>query len=169
MEEELLKLLKCKKSDLDRMRDGVRIEALLGHTLNALIVQGATDRYVLAKTFLASAKKEHASRPGRFRDAISRSYYAMYHAARAAAYLNKGGDDYEHHSKVSSGLPPTLANLGIWQNEFNDARLRRNEADYDPYPQSHPQFANVSRTQYTIAAAFLQEVGNYLRAEGCRI
>ena len=160
-EDELLKLLKCTKNDIARMKNGVRLEGLLGQTLDILILQGAADRYALANNFLASAKKLNNSRPGLFRDSISRSYYAMYHAARAAAYLNVGGDDHEHHNKVASFLPNTPTNLAVWQNKLNTARLLRNEADYDPYPPLQRQFARLSKTQYTTATDFLREVGNY--------
>ncbi|WP_425319644.1 HEPN domain-containing protein [Actinoplanes philippinensis] len=71
---------------------------------------------------------------GHFRSAISRHYYAMYHSARAIVYAEEKGDDFERHSELPRHLPATLPDAPQWESRLTDARLLRNQADYDPYP-----------------------------------
>jgi hypothetical protein len=91
----------------------------------------------------------------------------MYHAARAVAYLSNQGDDLEAHDKVAGGLPANFPNLAQWQNALKDARLRRNEADYDPYPTGERNFVAVNRALLAGATEFSRECEAFLRANGC--
>lgn len=101
------------------------------------------------------------------RSSISRSYYGMYHGARALAFLSLEGDDNEGHNELHKGLPEDFPDVEQWRNALKDARLRRNEADYDPYPVGESEFAVIGRTQIGIVTNFLNETESYLRARGC--
>jgi len=100
-------------------------------------------------------------KPVLHRDAVSRAYYAVYHAARAVAFLNPG-DDYEHHDKVANGLPLDLPDVELWRNKIKDARLKRNEADYEPFMNSNPSFRLASAAITKTATEFLAVCSTYL-------
>ena len=42
-----------------------------------------------------------------YRASVSRSYYAMYHAMRAAVFVFHGGDDHQEHKILPAKHPPT--------------------------------------------------------------
>ena len=71
-----------------------------------------------------------------YRSCISRNYYAMYHGARAVVFGTHFGDDFEAHSALPRNLPSSLPSRVLRETELTDARLLRNQADYDSYPQS---------------------------------
>jgi uncharacterized protein (UPF0332 family) len=100
---------------------------------------------------------------------VSRAYYAIYHSARAVSFLTHPGDDYEHHDKVASGLPSDLPNVEVWRNKIKDARLKRNEADYEPFLSSDPTFRKASLATNKLAVDFLVVCSIYLKGKGCRI
>jgi type I restriction enzyme R subunit len=41
-------------------------------------------------------------------------------------------------------LPSDLPNVEAWRNKIKDARLKRNEADYEPFLSSDPTFSSLS-------------------------
>ncbi|MGE3066876.1 MAG: HEPN domain-containing protein, partial [Hyphomicrobiaceae bacterium] len=123
----------------------------------------------LARHFLNSAKRFQRLRPPSFRDSVSRSYYSMYHAARTVTYVFHRGDDHEEHNALHKALPDDLPNVDQWRNDLKAARLRRNEADYEPYPKPDGDFAAIGKSQLTNAATFLIVTETYLKAKGCRI
>src|SRR5688572_24304784 len=127
LEAELVSLQKFKRSQISLLRNGVRIEGLAGRPIEHLLREASSARFQLAKRFLHSARHLLGARPKLHRDAISRAYYAMYHAARAVAFLTNEGDDYEPHDKLASGLPKDFPDMENWQNELKIARLLRNE------------------------------------------
>ena len=108
-------------------------------------------------------------KPARWRDAISRSYYAMYHAARSIAYVAHGGDDNEAHESVYKAIPADFVDNEKWQNELKEARLRRNEADYDPYPPRDLKFKSISVTLSLKAHTFCGLAEGYLQTKGCAL
>lgn len=102
-----------------------------------------------------------------FRVATGRYYYAMYHAMRAVVYFQSSGDDHEQHSQLAGKTPADFPNGAYWQNELKDARLRRNEADYNPYPATDRDFINTARHMRREAHSLLSDANTYLHANGC--
>ncbi|WP_330467515.1 hypothetical protein [Micromonospora zamorensis] len=101
-----------------------------------------------------------------FRSAISRHYYAMYHAARAIVFAEEKGDDHERHSVLPRHLPSTLSDARLWEVRLTDARLLRNQADYDPYPAGPKEWATDSRILAVTAAQFLAACENFALTNG---
>jgi uncharacterized protein (UPF0332 family) len=167
LELELLPISKYKKNQIDLLRNGSRIEQATGRSIGELLLQACVARHSLAGHFLKSAEMLLKLRPARHRDGISRSYYSMYHAARAVVYLAKQGDDHQEHDQVYKFLPSDFPDMETWQNELKEARLKRNEADYDCFPSSTLAFRTASVSLLGKAKSFHLECKNYLRSQGC--
>lgn len=136
-------------------------------TIDALKLAVAVARWNLATEYRRDAKKLLRLRPLPSRSAISRFYYAMYHAMRAACFVFHDGDDHEAHSELPLHIPGDFPNADIWKNTLKNARLTRNAADYDPYPKSGKIWQRRAETARTDAEALLVETRNYLRSKGC--
>jgi uncharacterized protein (UPF0332 family) len=119
-----------------------------------LVKRSTADRLGLAAVHLRSGDDLLLNRV--FRASIGRHYYAMYHAARAIAFGHYVGDDYERHTPLAKNLPPTLANRGALEIALSDARLLRNQADYDPYPMLDNDWEPDARQMAPTAASFVQ-------------
>jgi uncharacterized protein (UPF0332 family) len=167
LEVELLNISKYKKNQIDWLRNGIRIEHVAGQTIGDLISQACVSRHFLAEHFLKSAAMLLKLKPARHRDAISRAYYAMYHAARAVVYLVNQGDDHQEHDQLYKHLPSDFPNADTWKNELKEARLKRNEADYDFFPKSNLSFRSASLSLFAKAKEFHSECENYLQNRGC--
>lgn len=149
------------------MREGVSLEADLSRPLSEIMAQTVADRLDLADEFLSMAQALMRSRTDLSRAAIARFYYAMYHAMRAAAYEHFKGDDYEAHSTLSSkGVPPDYPLQSLASNELKDARILRNEADYDQYPLNQGYFRVQAKTLQPKAVAFVQNARLYVTSKG---
>lgn len=125
---EILRISKYKKRDIDWLRNGIRIEKDSGKPIDELVIDACSARHSLSTYFLRSAALLLKTKPVRHRDVISRSYYAMYHAARAVVYLAHQGDDHQEHDQLYKNLPDDFLDVAVWKNELKDARLKRNEA-----------------------------------------
>lgn len=169
LEIELLALITFKKSTLDALRNGVRVEQKGYGTISELVLLGCADRFALARAFLGTAERFRKLRPPSHRDCTSRAYYSMYHAARAICFVHHGGDDHEEHRVLPKHIPPDFPDAAAWANKLSEARLLRNQADYDPYPKPDQEFTQISRQQLKNANDFLAMAENYLRARGCVI
>ncbi|HZP75844.1 MAG TPA: HEPN domain-containing protein [Pseudolabrys sp.] len=167
VETEIALLQKFKKNQIDLLRNGVRIEGVTGRSIVELVKEACVARVRLSNGFLTSARRLLSLRPMLHRDAISRSYYAMYHAGRAVAFFANQGDDYEPHDKLAGGLPPDFPDVERWRNALKDARLLRNEADYEPFPQGNAGFRRTSSQMMRVAVEFTTECTTYLRGKGC--
>jgi uncharacterized protein (UPF0332 family) len=167
LEVELLLISKYKKNQIDFLRNGIRIEKATGRTIDDLVLQACAARHSLAGHFLKSAEMLVKLKPARHRDGISRSYYSMYHAARAVVYLAKQGDDHQEHDQLYKFLPSDFPDVENWQNELKEARLKRNEADYDCFPSSSLAFRTASLSLLGKAKNFHLECKNYLGNRGC--
>jgi len=124
-------------------------------------------RLLLAKELLQTADKLMRSRPAQYRSAISRYYYSMYHAIRAVVYYVHGGDDHQEHTNLPGHLPPDFVDRALWQNALKDARARRNDADYDPYPLAPGAWRDVARDLRVRARQLVVLAESYLRWKGC--
>lgn len=123
------------KKLIDGWSEGRHLETESAHTLEELRARVASDRVGLAKALLRNAERLAAQLPPLYRAAVSRGYYATYHAMRAAAYVFHGGDDHQEH-KTLPKAPTDMTTPNTWSNKLKDARERRNQADYDRYPKS---------------------------------
>lgn len=163
----LLRVSKAKKRTLEYFAEGIYLERASSRTLTDMQHQACADRISLARNFLGTGDKLMRTRPPEYRSAISRYYYSMYHAMRAVAYFNEGGDDKESHSALPRAVPSDFPNSAIWQNELKDARSRRNEADYDPYPLVSKEWLDVARHLQNASPALLVLAQSYLKQKGC--
>lgn len=129
-----------------------------------LMSQVTSDRLALAGEQLRAG--DELITGGQFRSAISRHYYAMYHAARAITYAHHGGDDHEQHSRLPRHLPATWHDLLLREGQLSDARLLRNQADYDPYPSSLNEWEAEARTLGATASGFVSASEDFALMNG---
>jgi uncharacterized protein (UPF0332 family) len=160
----LLTLVKSKKDQLNTFKQGVFLEKFFGKAIDDLHKEVCAERYNLGKNIFQIAKQAMGTSPN-YRLAIGRSYYSMYHCARAVVYFSSGGDDYEEHSALPKNLPGDFPDRDTWINDLKTARLERNKADYDPYPddrdfKSEAEFL-VKRAEELLAISKV-----YLRGKG---
>lgn len=164
-ESELLLISKAKLEKLKNFADGVSLCRRAGSSIAGLRARVAKDRLRLANAQLRDAIQAASSKPQLSRTAVSRAYYAMYHAARAATYISFGGDDHEEHSALPSKMPSDLPNLEQWRNKLKNARLERNRADYDPYPKDEAEFEETCSTLIQDAKDFVRVAQNYVNTK----
>ena len=162
---ELLLISKAKQEKLKNYSEGVSLAARSGKSIEELRVKVAKDRLALAQQQLIAAKKAIDSTSSLSRTAVSRAYYAMYHAARAATYISFGGDDHEEHSKLPTQLPDDFPDVQNWKIKIKNARLDRNRADYDPYPKKDSEFKECAETLYADARSFLRSAKDYVQTK----
>lgn len=132
--------------------------------LAKLIKQATTDRLVLAGTHLRIADRHLFDL--QYRQSISRHYYSMYHAARGIVFAEVQGDDYQQHSVLPRHLPPGLPEVAKREQELTNARLLRNQADYDVYPIALSEWEADARQVAAIAADFVQTFEDFAQANG---
>jgi hypothetical protein len=169
VEKELLLIQKFKKNQINLLENGVRLVGVAGKPIEDLLREVSSARFKLAKRFLRSSTYLMSHKPVLHRDVVSRAYYAIYHSARAVSFLTHPGDDYEPHDKVASGLPGDMPDVETWRNKIKDARLKRNEADYEPFMSSDPTFRIASHATNELAVEFLGVCSIYLKGKGCRL
>lgn len=102
----LLRVSEATSKEATLWREGANLERVTGKTIDVLRLEAAVDRWRLADEFRIRADKFSRAKPARTRDAISRYYYSMYHAMRAAAYVFHGGDDHQEHRVLPGKTPP---------------------------------------------------------------
>ncbi len=163
----LLYISKARNATLDNLQQGTGIVSTTGRTISDLQSQAAADRIDLAEQFLAVADRLVRARPPMFRVAVGRYYYAMYHSMRAVVFYVESGDDHEDHSRLPTKTPQDFIQHAYWQNELKDARLRRNEADYDPYPAQDFDFKAQALHVRKQSHLLIVQARQYLRTKGC--
>jgi len=129
-----------------------------------LIQQATSDRLALASEHLRAG--DQLILAFQFRSAISRYYYAMYHAARSVVYAETRGDDYEKHHVVVRHLPAQMPNRAKREQQLANARFLRNEADYDVYPFSISEWADDARMLSITATDFVQGCEEFALTKG---
>lgn len=157
----LLHIGTCRSTALQAIDQG---NARYPMPLPDLIRQAASDRLSLASWHLHCG--DGLLLTGTFRASIGRHYYAMYHGARAIVYATHQGDDFEKHAVLPRNLPTSLPDRGVRELELTDARLLRNQADYDPYPVSEHDWEAEARQLATTAAAFVQGCEDFALTNG---
>ena len=90
----------------------------------------------------------------------------MYHSARAITFASFGGDDHERHNILPRNLPHDIAERGRLEIQLTEARLLRNQADYDPYPQSSTAWRADAQSLSATSAKFVQACEEYALEKG---
>jgi uncharacterized protein (UPF0332 family) len=166
-EDRLQRITKAPKNTLVLLKEGVSIESTLARQLDDAMDQTVADRLDLADEFLDMAERLYRSKTDMSRPAIARYYYAMYHAMRAVAYQNHGGDDHEQHTVLpAKGVPNDYPNKDLASNELKDARTLRNEADYEQYPVTRSYFKSAATDLRPKAKAFVSAARQYVTSKG---
>jgi uncharacterized protein (UPF0332 family) len=160
---ELLLVSKSNQDTLKNFADGVVLVRRAKVSIQKLQARVARDRLRLAKMQLRDAIVASKATPTLYRTTVSRAYYAMYHAARAATYLSVGGDDHEKHSILPTKFPADFPNAEVWKNRLKNARLERNRADYDPYPLNDSTFSASAAQLILEAKALIASTQQYIR------
>ena len=162
--DDLLFVSKSHKDRLDMLSAGASLVARTGYEVGQL-GKSCLDRIKLAVAFYRDAVALQAA-PGILkRSVISRAYYAMYHAARSATYIDFGGDDHEAHTSLPTKLPADFPDRMTWQNKLKNARLERNRADYDPYPRRDESFRKISASLVSDAEKMIYEARTYIKSK----
>lgn len=164
----LLRISRSKKSTIESFSEGVLLEHSSNHTIDELRHRATADRLRLAEHFLAAGDVLMKSRPTQYRHAIGRYYYSMYHAMRAVVYFMHGGDDHEQHVILPSKTPRDFVDHAVWQNNLKDARTRRREADYDPYPAAKLSWRRSANDLSLQAPELIRLSRDYLKMKGCQ-
>lgn len=120
-------------------------------------------------SYCLSTDRQSFKKYNKYRLCVSRSYYAIYHCARAVVYYVHGGDDYQEHNVLHKNLPNDFPVRATWDNDIRNARLARNEADYDPYPLSDATFKGKATANLAKAELFLDVSTIYLKIKGLQI
>lgn len=166
----LRRITKNRKRDLDSFAYGVQLHVMtLGRSLDDLKLRAAADRFKLARDFERSSRTAAKSIPPDLRLVISRAYYAMYYSARAVVFLTFGGDDKEQHNELPKNIPKDFPDHANWINALKNARLERNNADYDPYLPNEHDYKKTADEISMSTRNFLRECKKYLSKKGCRL
>lgn len=163
--EDLLFISKSPKERLDYLAFGATLVSRTGFEVKQLRIKAARDRLQLAASFLKEASALYSAGTCMRRTVVSRAYYSMYHALRAATFVCFGGDDHEQHTVLPSKLPTDFPDCTRWQNALKNARLERNRADYDPYPRRDQRFDAVAQTLVAEATALVSLTRRYIASK----
>lgn len=163
--DDLLFVSKSPKERLSHLAAGAALVERTGYDIKQLRNKAALDRIALAASFLRDARAAYEDGVKLNRTAVSRAYYSMYHALRAATFLVYGGDDHEQHTVLPSKLPQDFPDCARWQNTLKNARLERNRADYDPYPRNDKQFEKAAADLLKAAAELIALTRQYVKAK----
>lgn len=156
----LLHIATSKSADISALPKGGRYPFPIAQLLRQVVM----DRLLLAGEHLRAG--DHLLFSSQYRSAISRHYYAMYHGARAIVFAENRGDDYERHNVLPRNLPANLPNAATRETELIDARLLRNQADYDAYPLNESDWEADARALAVTAANFLQDCESFASENG---
>ena len=100
----LLQISKSNATTITNFRLGVHLSSTSGRSIDELTEAACRDRLAFARRTLSYARTTMRGAKPQYRVALARSYYAMYHAARAVVYFIKRGDDHEAHSELPKRL-----------------------------------------------------------------
>lgn len=165
-EKELAIITRAKREKLIVWEEGASYAISTGFDIGRLRELACIDRIEFAVRFLDAARQASLNPTPAYRLVLNRSYYAMYHAARAVVFFIHGGDDHEKHSELPRQLPKDFPNRPQWESDLTGARVRRNEADYGPYPKDETLFSLAATSQLALAEQFVPLASSYLRLKG---
>lgn len=132
----MLQICEAERSQIKSWRTGVQFAAELGLTVDQLCVLATIERWKQSRTIRLDGNRCIHLRPPRYRIAVNRFYYSMYHAFRSVAYHYYDGDDHQEHRDLPTKLPSDFPDADKWKNRLKNARELRNQADYTPFPKS---------------------------------
>lgn len=164
----LLRVGTADKKTIALFTEGISHSSAFGQPIAEISDQAAAARLKLGEQFLRVAIRMGETPPRDWRSVIGRYYYAMYQSMRAVAFFAHGGDDYQNHNKLPNGIPTDFPQRDLRANELKDARSRRNEADYDLYPNGAPYFRRNAKALAPVAKGFVFECRTYLLQKGCK-
>jgi uncharacterized protein (UPF0332 family) len=165
----LIRVSKAKTNHIANWKYGIYLQDETGKSLDEIIKRAAVDRFRFAKTFLRDAQILKNQTSPLYRSAISRYYYSMYHALRSVAYIYYCGDDHEEHKILPGKIPDDFPDFQNWANELKNARERRNDADYEPYPKTNRDWEIIISELESQCLLLNIEVKKYLITKGCNI
>lgn len=165
----LVHIGKAKAHLIAAWKEGVSLYTETGEPIDALLLGVAAARLRLARQHHRAGLELSAMPRPRYRDAVSRYYYSMYHALRSAAYVYHMGDDHESHTELPKHIPGDFPGGGDWANKLKSARETRNRADYDPYPSNDGAWKQEAGDLRSDADNLLVAVRSYLRSKGCKV
>jgi uncharacterized protein (UPF0332 family) len=156
------------KRNLTDWQEGISIESRSGKSLEVLRHRATADRLALAAECRNRARRLENVDPPMYRDAISRYYYCLYHAFRAAVYFVAGGDDHQEHKALPGAISDSFPDVDQWRNVLKTARLLRNAADYTAYPKAESRWrADCASLSNDVDRALIA-IRAFLRQEGWR-
>jgi uncharacterized protein (UPF0332 family) len=168
-EKDLRFVSELKASRVSDLKNGASLVARTGYPVADLVAKVALDRIAMAAALHREARIALKRNPPSFRNAISRSYYAMYQTFRGVVFFVSGGDDFEKHSDLPQHLPKDFPAVAFWENALKTARLERNKADYEPYPRQdsafEPQAASIFKSSHQLRSV----ARAYLRGKGLKL
>jgi uncharacterized protein (UPF0332 family) len=127
--------------------------------IEELIQQVVTDRLQLAQEYLDFAASIDNTSPFNGRQIISRSYYAMHHAARAVIFEMRRQNIRAHEAVITE----IAQILGTDASRTLEAQLRlRNSVEYEVYLPNF-DFSSQPADALNIATAFLQDCQNFIQ------
>jgi uncharacterized protein (UPF0332 family) len=165
----LLRVGKVRSTEQKLWLEGLSIERSANQSISDLQRRVSKARFALAKEMQRAVMLARRSRIPVHRSIVSRSYYCMYHAVRAAAYMFYLCDDHERHSDLPKMVPSDFPDSASWGNQLKSAREYRNQADYDPYPVTSRYWVQIAKSVETDANSLMPIVATYLRGKGCRV
>lgn len=120
------------------LRDLTDSGTLDAPSLEAFVEEIVRDRLALAAGMMRAAKLLAAQDDLIIkRSAVSRAYYAAYHAARATVFAIRRHDE-DDHDKLGKAIGALLGD-GVLGDMPKNLRQVRNEMDYSPYPGPDPE------------------------------
>jgi uncharacterized protein (UPF0332 family) len=132
--------------------------------LAQMLSQVTSDRLSLAGQQIQAGDQLIANQE--YRSAISRHYYSMYHAARAIVFAHHRGDDFQKHIDLPRNLPPSWVDVALREAQLTNARLLRNQADYDPYPAPLAAWEAEARALRVTASDFVSACEDFALLNG---
>ncbi|NKY29189.1 hypothetical protein [Nocardia gamkensis] len=166
-DDRLRRVMKADSKTLGYFKEGASLEKALALSITDIIHKTTADRLRLGERFIDVANTMRRARIRDWRSTIGRYYYGMYHGMRAVSFFAHSGDDFEAHNQLFKSIPKDFPSKELRANELKDARLRRNEADYDPYPIDDKYFQGVVRSLDPVANDFVSACRSYLASKGC--
>ena len=165
----LLRVGLAKAKEQQAWAEGISLEKAARASIDVINKRVAVARYKLAVDLGKQCTYVPTASVSMQRLAISRAYYAMYHAIRASAYMHYRGDDHQGHSDLPQKVPHDFPNAGVWSNQLKSAREYRNQADYDPYPRSLNYWRAAAFAVNNDYKVLMPVARAYLRSKGCNI
>ena len=127
--------------------------------MESSIIDLSKYRYQTAADDLETARINF--REGKYKQAVNRSYYAIFHAIRAVTALD--GFDSRKHSGVISFFNKQYVKEGIFDKEIskiiNDAFRMRENADYQDF---YIVSKKEAEKQIEDATVFLERINGYI-------